>query len=79
LRFGPWRIMIYSLDHPPPHVHVVGPDGRAKVALNCPHGPAIPIDARGIDRGTLRRIVEQIEKDHARLCSAWDAMHGQHG
>ncbi|WP_126447342.1 DUF4160 domain-containing protein [Sterolibacteriaceae bacterium J5B] len=25
LRIAGWRIMMYSLDHPPPHVHVVGP------------------------------------------------------
>ncbi|HRP97111.1 MAG TPA: DUF4160 domain-containing protein [Rhodocyclaceae bacterium] len=79
LRFGAWRIMIYSLDHPPAHVHVVGPQGRARIALNCPDGPAIPLDARGIERGTLRRMLDHIDSNLAGLCGAWDATHGQHG
>ena len=49
LRVGNWRVMIYTLDHAPAHVHLVGPEGRAKIALNCPKGPTVPIDCR-VDR-----------------------------
>lgn len=76
LRLGPWRVMIYTNDHGPSHVHVVGPDGRAKIALNCPRGPVTPLDIRGIDGGTVRRIVVLIERDLEVLCATWENIHG---
>jgi hypothetical protein len=33
------RVMIYSNDHPPPHVHVIGADREAVFELHCPAGP----------------------------------------
>ncbi len=76
LRFGAWRIMIYVKDHGPAHVHVVGPEGRAKIELNCPAGPALPVDIRGMDAVTVRRVVELITDNLARLCAAWKELHG---
>jgi len=78
LRIDHWRVMIYSLDHPPAHVHIVGPEGRARIALNCPNGPAIPIDAHGIAAATLKRIVIAIEAEIAGLCEEWRRIHGSH-
>ncbi|OYV37212.1 MAG: hypothetical protein B7Z83_05145 [Thiomonas sp. 20-64-5] len=46
LRVGGWRIMIYTHDHRPAHVHAVSPNGRAKFLLNCADGPVIASDAR---------------------------------
>ncbi len=54
LRIGNWMVMIYTHDHGPAHIHIVGPDGRAKVMLNCPSGPLRPTEIRGIDRQTVR-------------------------
>ena len=31
LRVGKLRVMIYSNDHPPAHVHIVGPNGWSTV------------------------------------------------
>jgi hypothetical protein len=76
LRIDGWRVMIYSLDHPPAHVHLVSPDGRAKIALNCPDGPVVPIEARGIDAGTLKRTLRLIENERLALCHAWRDIHG---
>lgn len=76
IRFGAWRIMIYVKDHGPAHVHVVGPDGRAKIELNCPGGPPLPVDVRGIDAITVRQVVGLIADDLARLCAAWREIHG---
>lgn len=76
LRVGPWRVMIYVKDHGPAHVHVVGPDGRARIALNCPDGPPIPIDARGMDAIIVKRIVEVIIPEVRRLCKVWRTIHG---
>ena len=76
IRIGAWRVMIYTRDHTPAHVHLVGPEGRAKIALNCPYGPVIPIDVRGIDAGTLKRARSQIEDERASLCEDWRLKHG---
>lgn len=76
LRFGPWRIMIYTNDHGPAHVHAVGPDGRAKIALNCPNGPVLPVDIRGVDPGTVRKLVALIEQELVELCATWRSIHG---
>jgi hypothetical protein len=76
LRFGPWRVMIYTRDHGPAHVHVVGPEGRARIALNCPDGPPVPIDAFGIDTATLRRIIDEVAGEIERLCREWSLIHG---
>ena len=34
------RVVIYSNDHQPSHVHVIGNGCEAIFNLNCPHGPA---------------------------------------
>lgn len=78
LRIGGWRVMIYTLDHAPAHVHLVGPEGRAKIALNCPAGPAIPINIRGIDAATVKSALVVIEKELAVLCRTWRSMHGDY-
>jgi hypothetical protein len=76
LRVAGWRVMIYTLDHPPAHVHFVGPEGRAKIALNCPEGPLLPIDVRGIDSAVLKRLLHVVEQELSVLCRAWRTLHG---
>ena len=75
-RIGNWRVMIYTDDHAPSHIHLVGPDGRAKIALNCPEGPAIPIEARGISSAVLKIALQQINEKLAALCGKWRLIHG---
>ncbi len=76
LRIGAWRAMIYTLDHGPAHVHLVGPDGRAKIALNCPDGPPVPIDVRGVDAAVIKKSVRLIGESLSQLCQAWRSLHG---
>jgi hypothetical protein len=70
--------MIYTLDHAPAHVHLVGTEGRAKVALNCPDGPALPIDVRGCDAPMLKKMLQDIGQALPMLCQAWRSMHGSY-
>lgn len=70
--------MIYTLDHGPAHVHLVGPEGRAKVALQCPDGPVVPIDSRGIDAYVLTRLLAILNDELPMLCKAWSTVHGNH-
>ncbi|WP_420856656.1 DUF4160 domain-containing protein [Sulfuritortus calidifontis] len=69
--------MIYTHDHPPAHAHLVGPNGRAKVLLNCPSGPPVPLDIRGIDKPTMRRLMEVIAAELSQLCEGWENIHGR--
>ena len=76
LRIGGWRIMIYVHDHRPAHVHVVSPTGRAKLMLNCPGGPIVAQEARGIDARTLRHLMVAVDEHLQALCQAWRMQHG---
>jgi hypothetical protein len=76
LRIGPWRVMIYTHDHAPSHVHLVGPEGRAKIALNCPNGPVVLVESWGIETGMLKRALCQIEQELIVLCADWKTVHG---
>ena len=71
-----WRVMIYTRDHGPAHVHLVSPEARIKVWLNCPSGPLEPYEARGVTKATLRRLLETLESNLNRLCSEWRKVHG---
>ncbi len=76
LRVGAWRIMVYTHDHRPAHVHAVSSGGRAKILLNCPDGPVVASDARGMDAKTLRQLLIEIENHRHFLCSSWSRQHG---
>lgn len=75
-RIGGWRVMIYTQDHRPSHVHVVSGQGRAKILLNCPDGPVEPEHARGMDAITLRQLLREVEAKRPLLCNAWSRTHG---
>jgi len=48
LTIGNTRVVIYTNDHPPPHVHAVRRDGAlAKPELNCPAGPVTLVEQSG--------------------------------
>lgn len=70
-------VMVYTNDYPPAHVHVVGREGRAKILLNCPEGPPMPVDIRGIDAQTMRRLMNEIAVELKLLSEGWERIHGQ--
>jgi hypothetical protein len=72
-----FRVMILTNDHPPPHVHVVGSGGHAKVQLDCVNGRAELLWFESISRSDLRRIIEAVESSIERLCTEWGKFHGQ--
>ena len=69
--------MIRTNDHPPPHVHVLGPEGRAKIHFDCGNGAIDLVSHNGVTRADLRRILEQVEAKTELLCKEWSAIHGQ--
>ncbi len=81
LRYGKVRIVIYSEDHRPSHVHVVGPQQAAVLLLNCDNDPLMhgPVDLRenhGFRRKDLEPIIALIEAHLETLCAEWRRVHG---
>ena len=68
--------MILTNDHPPPHVHVLGPEGRAKIRLDCERGGVDLLWHDSVQRTDLRLILAEVEAGIERLCDAWRVIHG---
>lgn len=72
-----FRVVVYSNDHPPPHVHAVGPDGDARFLLNCPDGPVTLWDHEGSwTLALVRELGEEIADRLGECCETWSAIHG---
>lgn len=72
-----YRVAVYSNDHPPAHVHVVGKGGDARFRLNCPDGPVELWDYHG--DWTYAHIAELGREIADRLgacCERWREIHG---
>ncbi len=73
LRVGRLRFVVYLNDHPPAHVHVLGPGWVVVVNLQGPEvrevvGPCAQRDAR--------RVLDLAAEQHAALLDAWRRFHG---
>ena len=78
LRLGNVRVVIYSNDHPPPHVHAIKADeARAKFNLNCPDGPVELVEQEGFKLADIRQIGTAIADNLAAICAKWSEIHGQ--
>ena len=55
-----YRFVIYTDDHEPAHVHIVGA-GLAKIHLLGPGGRPQVVDVRGIKRSDMRRLYDEVE------------------
>jgi len=72
LREGGLRVRIYTDDHEPAHVHVVG-DGIAKVLLI----PNVELDsARGMTEATARKALRLVSENRLFLLEKWRELHG---
>ena len=78
LRLGGLQVRIYSNDHRPAHVHVIGEGHMAVFQLNCPAGPPALRENHGFRRAQLGRIVRQIHLHSGALCRAWRETHGDY-
>ena len=81
LCFDGLRVVVYPNDHRPAHVHVIGRGCEAVFNLDCPGGGA------GLRNVTLREnygfaareltpIKRRLADNIARLCRAWEEIHG---
>lgn len=75
-RIGSYRIVVYSNDHSPAHVHAVGPDGIAKISLGSAPSEVALVECDGIGAADLRRILGQVIDRHADCLNSWLHYHG---
>lgn len=76
LRFDSYRVAIYTNDHRPAHVHVVGAACEAVFHLHCPGGPPELREALELSAQELNRISAQLQEALAMLCHSWRKIHG---
>jgi hypothetical protein len=75
-RIRGYRVEIYTRDHDPPHVHVVG-NGRLGIRhLNCPLWPVSVRLLRGFGAAEARTVEKELNRLVPFLCSQWGRIHG---
>jgi len=75
LRGGALRVVIFTDDQLPAHVHVFG-DGQAKINLNGGGGVPEPVWADGMTSGEVRRAMRVVEAQRVFLLGRWKDIHG---
>ena len=77
LRLRNIRVVIYSNDHPPPHVHAIKPDGaRAKFDLSCPNGPVTLVEQMGFRAAEIVEVGAAVAENLVSICAQWRVIHG---
>ena len=76
-RFRRLRVVIYSNDHRPEHVHVVGANKEAVFELNCPAGPVVLRENYRFSRTELGAIKKELSQRIGALCRRWREIHGE--
>lgn len=71
-----WTLVIYSDDHPPPHVHAWYGDGEAKISIPAPDEPVSVLRVTHLSTRDAVRAVRMIENHRTLLRSAWNRIHG---
>jgi hypothetical protein len=72
LRIEGLRVVIYPNDHPPAHVHVIGPDWEVVINL-------VGLQVREIvfgDERDARRALQIVSDNRHALLNAWRTIHG---
>ena len=72
--FG-FRFVIYTNDHEPAHIHVVGKDCEAKIQLSGDDGLELTW-AIGFNNSDLRKIMVEVAKERSVLLTKWREIHG---
>lgn len=76
-RSGSFRFVIYTSDHEPAHVHVIG-DGTAKINLVGRDGHPELVFNIGIKKSDMRRLLTEIAEHRMALLGRWEQIHGNH-
>ena len=74
--FKGWRVVIYTNDHLPPHVHVIGGEEHARFELLCDLAQVRLLSNIGFGLAQLKQIETYLLKHLAHLCREWGRIHG---
>jgi Domain of unknown function (DUF4160) len=74
--FKGWRVAIYTNDHLPPHVHVIGAKEHARFELLCDLGQVRLLSNIGFRLGQSKQIETYLLSHVAHLCTEWERIHG---
>jgi hypothetical protein len=66
-----WRTVVYPNDHPPAHVHIIGPGWIVVVNILVPEMREVI----GCSEREARRIVKIVAKHREALLTAWKQFH----
>jgi hypothetical protein len=69
-------VTIYSNDHRPAHVHVIGRGSEVVFRLNCPAGPVEVRENYGFSRREVSHIEAKLTEHLGRICETWEKIHG---
>lgn len=76
LRFLGLRVVIYANDHPPPHVHVIGPGCEARIALGDEREHPWLMTNEGLSRRQVAAALLEISRNRDLLIQRWREIHG---
>ena len=77
LRLGRKRVMIYTNDHLPPHVHVWEGTRQAVFNLNCSQGPLELRENFGFSWPEVNALAALLKAQRPMLCARWRSLHGE--
>ncbi len=69
-----FRFVIYTLDHEPAHIHVVGA-GMAKINLTGPDGKPQLVSVVGIKQSDMRRLMAEVAEHRVEFLKEWERIH----
>lgn len=72
LREAGYQFIIFTNDHPPPHVHARRAGNAARVRLE----PVELLHNRGFNTRERSKILAIVQEQRDVLLAAWDAIHG---
>jgi hypothetical protein len=75
LDVGEYSIIIFTNDHPPPHVHARKTSMLAKIGLE-PEVVLLSYDKK-LSAADLRKVVQVVKDNHELLLTKWNELHPQ--
>lgn len=72
-----WRVVIYTNDHRPPHVHIVGAQVKARFELLCDLGQVRLMSQIGLTHSQAQQIASYLTTHIGQLCNEWRRIHGR--
>jgi len=66
---GNWFIKVFGNEHPPVHVHLIHPDGKAQVALN-----GTVVMGKRVPNAVMAKAVAWVADHEDEIRAAWERM-----